>query len=155
MSRKLTATAVALVIAAVSVTTALATPALGGFVSELLARGTLTTPVNANADGVKLRTYGHIDHAVSKITLPPGASSGWHRHPGVVLVTVQSGTLTRYSSDCSRDTFTAGQSFWEAGLQPLVVRNETNHDVINYVTFIAPTGAALRIDSPNPGCAVQ
>lgn len=154
MSRTFTAIVVALVIAAVSVTTALATPAFG-FVSTLLARGTFTTPVNANADGVKLRTYGHIDHAVSQITVAPGGSSGWHRHPGVVLVTVQSGTLTRYSSDCSRDTFTAGQSFWEAGPEPLVVRNETNHDVINYVTFIAPTGAALRIDTPNPGCAVE
>ena len=73
----------------------------------------------------------------------------------MVLVTVQSGTLTRYSSDCSRDTFTAGQSLWEAGLLPLVVRNETHADVINYVTFIVPTGAALRIDTPNPGCAVE
>lgn len=155
MSRKLTAIVVALLIAAVSATTALATPALGGFLSTLLARGTFTTPVDANVDGVKLRTHGSIDHAVSKITLPPGSSSGWHRHPGVVLVTVQTGTLTRYSSDCSQDTFTAGQSFWEAGLQPLVVRNETHTEVINYVTFIVPTGAALRIDTPNPGCAVE
>jgi len=44
---------------------------------------------------------------------------------------------------------------WEAGLLPLVVRNETHADVINYVTFIVPTGAALRIDTPNPGCAVE
>jgi quercetin dioxygenase-like cupin family protein len=155
MSRKLTVMVVALLIAAVSVTTALATPALGGFLSTLLARGTLTTPVNANADGVKLRTHGSIDHAVSKITIPPGGSSGWHRHPGVVLVTVQTGTLARYDSHCNRDEFSAGQSFWEAGLQPLVVRNETHSEVINYVTFIAPTGSALRIDTPNPGCPVE
>ena len=102
-----------------------------------------------------MHTKGHIDHAVSKNTIAPGGSSGWHRHPGVVLVTVQTGTLTRYDSKCKRDTFTAGQSFWEAGPHPLVVRNETNHEVINYVTSLAPTGAALRIDSPNPGCAVN
>jgi quercetin dioxygenase-like cupin family protein len=155
MSRKLTAMVVALLIAAVSAAPALATPALGGFLSTLLARGTLTTPVNANADGVKLRTHGSIDHAVSKITIPPGGSSGWHRHPGVVLVTVQTGTLARYDSHCNRDEFSAGQSFWEAGLQPLVVRNETHSEVINYVTFIAPTGSALRIDTPNPGCPVE
>jgi quercetin dioxygenase-like cupin family protein len=155
MSRKFTALIVALVVAAVSVTTALATPALGGFVSTLLARGTFTTPVNANADGVKLRTHGSTDHAVSVINIPPGGSSGWHRHPGVVLVTVQSGTLARYDSECNRDEFTAGQSFWEAGLNPLVVRNETHHNVVNYVTFIVPTGAPLRIDTPNPGCAVN
>jgi quercetin dioxygenase-like cupin family protein len=155
MSRRLIATAVAFVIAAVSVTTALATPALGGFLSTLLARGTFTTPIHANEDGVKLKTHGSIDHAVSRINIPPGGSSGWHRHPGVVLVTVQTGTLTRYDSECNRDEFTAGQSFWEAGPHPLVVRNETNSEVINYVTFLAPTGAALRIDTPNPGCAVE
>ena len=154
MSKKLIVTVVALVVAAVSVTTALATPA-SGFLSELLARGTFTTPVNAKADGVKLRTYGHIDHAVSKITVAAGGSSGWHRHPGVVLVTVQTGTLTRYDSKCNREEFTAGQSFWEAGPHPLVVRNETHSEVINYVTFLAPKGAALRIDSPNPGFAVN
>lgn len=154
MSKKLTAMFVALLIAAVSVTTALATPAVGSFVGTLLARGTFTTPVDANADGVKLRTHGSIDHAVQTVTLGPGSSSGWHRHPGVTLVTVQSGTLTRYNSGCGKDTFTAGQSFWEAGLDPLVVRNETHDNVVVYVTFIVPTGAALRIDMPNPGCAV-
>src|SRR5687768_6183796 len=146
MSRRLAATAVALLIAAVSVTVALATPAIGT-VATLFARGTLTTPVNANADGVKLRTHGSTDHAVQTITFAPGATSGWHRHPGVVLVTVQSGTLKHYESDCSSDTIAAGQTFWESGPEAIVVRNEDHHDnVVVYVSYIIPTGAPLRID---------
>jgi quercetin dioxygenase-like cupin family protein len=156
MNRKLTATVVALLIAAISVTVALATPALGPVVSTLFARGTLTTAVNANADGVKLRTHGSTDHAVQTLTFGPESSSGWHRHPGVVLVTVKSGTLALYHSDCSRETFTAGQSFWESGPQAIIVRNEDHHDdVVVYASFILPTGAPLRIDMPNPGCAVN
>jgi quercetin dioxygenase-like cupin family protein len=155
MSRKLTVVAAALLIAAIAVTAALATPAVGSFVPTLLARGTFTTSVNATADGVTLRTHGSTDHAVQQVVLGSGASSGWHRHPGITLVTVKSGTLTRYNSDCSRDTFTAGQSFAEAGPNALVVRNEAHDEVITYVTFIAPTGAALRIDMPNPGCPVN
>lgn len=45
----------------------------------------------------------------------------------------------------------AGHSFWEAGPHAILVRNESHADVVVYVTFIAPTGAALRIDIPNPG----
>jgi quercetin dioxygenase-like cupin family protein len=155
MSRKLTATAVALLIAAVAVTAALATPALGTIASTLFARGTLTTPVNANADGVQLRTNGSTDHAVQTISFGAGSSSGWHRHPGVVLVTVQSGTLAHYRSNCSREELNPGQSFWESGTHAGLVRNETRHDVVVYVTYIVPTGAPLRIDMPNPGCAVE
>lgn len=155
MGRKRTVAVAATLIAAVGATVALATPAVGGFASALLARGTFTTPVNADADGVQLRTHGSTDHAVAVINVAPGGSSGWHRHPGVTLVTVQSGTLTRYDSECNRTEFTAGQSFWEAGPNPLLVRNETHHNVVNYVTFIVPTGAPLRIDTPNPGCSVE
>jgi hypothetical protein len=155
MGRRITATAVLLVVVAtIGVTAALATPA-AGLVANLFARGTFTTPVNANADGVKLRTHGSTDHAVQEVNFTAGSTSGWHRHPGVVLVTLKSGTLVRYHSDCSRETFTAGQSFFESGTHAALVRNESHHDTIVYVSYILPTGAPLRIDMPNPGCAVQ
>src|SRR5688572_27711769 len=32
-------------------------------------------------------------------TMAPGATSGWHRHPGAILVLVKSGTLTTYGLD--------------------------------------------------------
>lgn len=155
MRRSIIAGVVTTLVAGILVAVALATPAVGSFVATLLARGTFTTPVNASADGVTLRTHGSTDHAVAEIVIGPGSSSGWHRHPGVTLVTVKSGTLTRYGSNCGRDTFTAGQSFAEAGPNALVVRNETHDNVVTYVSFIVPTGAALRIDMPNPGCPVE
>lgn len=155
MRKSIAAGVVATLVTGILVTVALATPAIGSFVPTLLARGTFTTPVNAAADGVTLRTHGSTDHAVQQVVLGPGSSSGWHRHPGVTLVTVKSGTLTRYGADCSRDTFAAGQSFAEAGPNALLVRNETHDNVTVYVTFIAPKGAALRIDMPNPGCHVE
>lgn len=155
MSRKLAAVVAAFVVAGAAVAVALATPAIGTITATLFARGTLTTPANANADGVELRTQGPTDHAVQKIVFGAGSSSGWHRHPGVVLVTVESGTLTRYRADCSSETLTAGQSFWESGAHAGMVRNETHADVVVYVTYILPTGAPLRIDMPDPGCGGQ
>jgi hypothetical protein len=154
MRRRVTIIAVVVVGAAVGITAALATPPRG-LIPTLFARGTVTTPVRADADGVVLRTDNTTDHAVQEIVLTPGASSGWHRHPGVVLVTVKSGTLALYDSHCRRETVTAGQTFWQSGMGTDLVRNETAHDAVLYVTYIVPTGAPLRIDTPNPGCAVD
>lgn len=155
MRKRLIVTAVAVLAAAVSVTVALATPAVGTLTATLFARGTLTTPVRANADGVSLRTDHHTDHVVQTITFGPNSSSGWHRHPGVVLVTVQSGTAVHYDSTCKAETIAAGQTFWESGSHATVLRNETNQNMVVYVSYILPTGAPLRIDMPNPGCAVN
>ncbi len=155
MRRRVTIIAVVVLVgAAVGVTAAIATPARGLIVT-LFARGTLTTPVSANADGIVLQTDDTTDHAVQKIVSTPGASSGWHRHPGVVLITVHSGTVALYDSQCRRETVTAGHTFWQSGMDADLVRNETAQDAVLYVTYIVPTGAPLRIDTPNPGCAVH
>lgn len=82
-------------------------------------------------------------------------SSGWHTHPGVVLVTVASGTLVRYEADCSATTYTAGDAFTEAGDHAALVRNEAPSipAVVN-VTYVVPAGTrALPQDADNPGCA--
>jgi hypothetical protein len=154
MRRRFTIIAVVVVVAAVAITAALATPPRG-LIATLFARGTLTTPVRADADGIVLRTDHTTDHAVQEIVQVPGGSSGWHRHPGVVLFTVKSGTVATYDSHCRRETLTAGQSDWQSGTEVDLVRNETAHDAVLYVTYIIPTGAPLRIDTPNPGCAVD
>ena len=37
------------------------------------------------------------------------------------------------------------------GEQEHIARNETAEPATNLVTYLAPPGAALRIDQPNPG----
>jgi hypothetical protein len=153
MRNKLTALVVVFLVAAVAVTAALATPST--VIATLLARGTFTKPINASADGITLRANHSTDHAVQTITSPPGATSGWHAHPGIALITVKSGTVALYDSNCVRETFSAGQSFLEACSDAVLVRNETAHDAVLYVTFIVPADVPLRIDKPNPGYAVE
>jgi quercetin dioxygenase-like cupin family protein len=83
----------------------------------------------------------------------PGAASGWHSHPGFLVSTVVSGELTRYSTDCSAETFGPGQSFYETGASTFIVKNETNKEAIDTVTFVVPGGTpttGLRIDKPQP-----
>ncbi len=91
-------------------------------------------------------------------TFAPGAASGWHSHPGYLTSTVVSGQVIRYGTDCSSQTFSAGQSFYETGASTFIVKNPSTTDpaVVN-VTFVVPGGTpttALRIDKAQPsGCA--
>ena len=133
--------------------TALATAA-SGFSPTALARGTMSGSVQFNTGEIKLQTKGSSDFAMATVTILPLGSSGWHSHPGVVLVTVKSGSLVFYASDCSATTHSAGTSFVESGDLAGLVRNEsTTTNAVVYVTYIVPAGApALRIDQANPGC---
>ena len=131
---------------------ALATPPTD-FVPEPLARGSLGQ-LDAQGDGVQVTTENtNADVAVSKVTIGPGGSSGWHHHPGVVLVSVASGTLTQYNEDCDKAVYATGEGFTESGDHPGIVQNEGNADVVVYVTFIVPSDTpsdGLLIDDPQP-----
>ncbi len=87
------------------------------------------------------------------VKFAPGAYSGWHSHPGFLVSTVLSGQLTRYGADCSPQTFGPGQSFYETGASTFIVKNETNADASDTVTFVVPGGTpttALRVDKAQP-----
>jgi quercetin dioxygenase-like cupin family protein len=159
--RKAIAVTVAVVAPLAVVATALATTPSGIMVTTFV-RATLDGNrarggVKVSADHVQLRTKGATDVAMQVISSPAGASSGWHSHPGVVLVAVQSGTVTRYDSHCRATQFGPGQSFVESGNRAVLVRNNTTSDALLYVTLIVPKSAPLlRIERPQPaGCAVS
>jgi hypothetical protein len=87
------------------------------------------------------------------VKFPPGAYSGWHTHPGFLVSTELTGTLTRYSTDCSSQTYDPGPSSTETGANTFIVKNETSAPASDIVTFIVPGGTpttALRIDKAQP-----
>ena len=144
----------ATILLAVVVGTAFATGA-SEFHGTPLARGTTAGSMQFNMGDIKFQTKGRVDVAQATVTIDPLGSSGWHSHPGVVLVTVSSGTVTFYNADCSFNTYPAGTSFVESNGATGLARNEsTTTAAVVYVTYIVPAGApALRIDQLNPGCA--
>jgi len=94
----------ALLALAVSAGTALATPGVGITSAPVLARGTnQTAQVVAGA--------ANTDVVTTQLTLAPGATTGWHSHPGPVTVVVTAGTVSFWRTpDCVERTLEAGDS---------------------------------------------
>jgi quercetin dioxygenase-like cupin family protein len=97
-----------------------------------------------------------LDIATQMITFDPGGQSGWHTHPGPVFISVIEGTMTFYEGDdpdCRPMVLHAGEGFvdGQTDRHAHIARNETALPARNLVTYLAPPGAALRIDAPNPG----
>src|SRR2546430_2813813 len=106
------------VIAASGATIAFASTG-SGFTSTILAhRATLSDSVKVNDDRVKLQTKGPTDVQVQTITYTPRGFSGWHFHPGLVIVVVESGHVTAHYSDCHTRTYGPHETFVESGTAP-------------------------------------
>jgi quercetin dioxygenase-like cupin family protein len=140
----------------------LATPGSGVVSATVVARGTFADPTDVK---FKVDTLGqevvHVGNAqqtvVQQIVIGPGGHTGWHSHPGPVVVVVTGGTLTFYSSEdpgCNPRTYGAGDAFIES--RPGLGRNEsTTENLELWATYFdvppPPPAGNLRIDEPAPG----
>ena len=150
-----------------------------GFTSTPVGRGNLGTfnlKCKANRDDAKgeshdnndnksnpggycaeLKSRDNTDIVVANIVVTPGGNSGWHSHPGPVMVIVKTGTLTVYHGprrSCSPTRHPAGTSFLEEGGMVHIARNEGAVDATTTATYLVPAGALQRIDEAAPGnCA--
>jgi quercetin dioxygenase-like cupin family protein len=130
---------------------ALATPS-SGFTTVLLARSSL-------ADRLKIQTHPHqiTDIVVQSVAIAPGGQSGWHYHPGPIVVAVKSGTITLYDADdptCTPRSVSAGAAFIEEPGHVHLARNEGATTEQHVSTYILPMGAPTRVDAPDPGNCV-
>ena len=138
---------------------ALATPGVGILSAPVHARGTLGESQVVNSkSGIHLKTKGSVDVATQQIVIAGGGSTGWHSHPGPVLVTVKSGSLRLIYSDdatCEGTVYEAGDSFIDRGdLVTHIARNESlTQSVELWATYLVPgaPGTGFRNDvSPAP-----
>ena len=149
--RRITASiAFATATATLALIAAFVAPARGTAPSGLhtlsLDRGTVADGFRIRVDGVRVSSQGPVDFVVEHLTFAPGGTTGWHVHPGPVLVIVKAGTVTKYSADCTLNRYSTGQAFVELGPTDVnMVRNETNSTAETLVTFLTPVGA-LPID---------
>ena len=142
--------------------TALATPG-SGFIPSPVVNGhfgtlTLNTANNKTGNwGMVLKTLDDSDIGADRLSLQPGAFSGWHAHPAPVFVTVTQGTIVWYDGSnplCSSHTYHAGESFIEGTERTHNVKNASQSDTAEfYAIVIKPAGfvgPAFRLDRPEP-----
>lgn len=100
---------------------------------------------------------------VQQITIKSAANNagvvgttGWHSHPGPVVVLITAGEMSFYDSDdptCTVHTYTAGQAFVDSGQGHVhIARNEGSVNLELWATYFdVPPGGAFRIDAPASG----
>jgi quercetin dioxygenase-like cupin family protein len=111
----LAVTALGLAAGVLAASPAHATPP-AGVTTKILGSGTTLAGFTIHVDGINVASKDAAGFTVAHLTFAPGATTGWHAHPGPVLVIVRTGTVTKYSAqDSTAHTYTAGQAFVEHG----------------------------------------
>jgi quercetin dioxygenase-like cupin family protein len=140
--------------------TASATPVIGTITVETV-RGPFAEDLKINTrfeNGakVRLKTNGPIELITQRIVAEPGASFGWHSHPGENVNVVKQGTLTLYHDDaCAQGMeFGPGTSFPTHPSDVHLARNEGTDTLVFFATYLAPLATPplpVRVDEPSPG----
>ena len=153
LHRRLAFGAIAVAVAAGGATIALANT--GNTATTILGhRATLSDSVQVNQDRIKFQTKDPVDLITQKVTFPTLGTSGWHYHPGVVLVVVESGHVTTHDANCQTKTYGPGQAFVESGTDPFMVSNESSTEqAVDIATIASPAGSPFRIETDPPPCA--
>ncbi len=92
---------------------------------------------------------------MQQIVIGPGGQTGWHDHPGPVVVLVKSGVVTFFSGHaCTPRNYSAGQAFitdsGPGGVNLGVNPGPENLEL--WVTYFdVPPGGDFRIDAAKPG----
>ncbi|HEV8624758.1 MAG TPA: cupin domain-containing protein, partial [Acidimicrobiia bacterium] len=136
---------VALAWAAVSlagVTAAIATPPSGTINRNDLAVGKVT-------DDIDIQRTEPSDFYIQVVTIDPGASSGWHTHPGPEYSILKAGEIVMERAPaCQPLTLKAGQGFFIPGGTPHMAHNDGKEPAELYVTYTVPSGnTTLRQDA--------
>lgn len=136
-----------------------------------MARGKITEPFNVRTPKAageepwpplaNLKTKGPSDFYSVRLTLRPGVHTGWHKHQGFVLTTVEQGTVTEYDESCQSRTYSGqrggpvsvGDGFVDRG-RTHILKNEGTTDVVLALFTIIPPGAPPFDGSPVAPCAV-
>lgn len=124
-----------------------------GITPQVLVTSTLVEDTVVNHDRIKVQTKDPITVRVQKQTFAPGSFSGWHHHPGAVVVAIQSGFVTFTDANCNSKTYGPGMPDGSV----FVEGDDDSHEArsasgaIAYVTVLAP-GTVFRIEDAERSC---
>jgi len=140
---------------------AVLTPSSGIVSASVFARASFADPTD-----IKFKIKGQSQEVIQvnnahetviqQIVIAPGGQTGWHSHPGPVVVLIKSGQMSFYDGDdptCTVRTYSAGEAFVDSGQGHVhIARNEGSENLEIWATYFdVPPGGMFRIDAPSPG----
>ena len=156
--RKATKTILATVAASGLISPAIGSPGAGVTPTNYVTAD-LTNSVEVNHYRIKLQTKDPATVRVQKLEFAAGGHTGFHHHPGAVIVSIQSGSLNLVDGgDCSIHTYNAGSVFVEG--EDHVHEAVSPGGAVVYVTYIVPRdydppNEKFRVEEPAPFCATR
>lgn len=152
----LTVAAVAVAVVFSSLASAAATAA-GATASSTTAAASepILTPIAAALvpGPIDIDRNGRSNVVTARIDFKPGDTTGWHFHPGPVLVQVVSGAVTlRHAAHgrCLSKVVRAGHGFFEMPGAIHVADNRRQDPAVVYATFVLPPRAPPAVSTPTP-----
>ena len=126
----------------------------GTAIRDIHTHSTLTIPGMEEDFTADVDTEGSSNVIEQEIKFLPGGTTGWHRHPGIVVLTLaaDSGSIDWYDSKCGKTTYNAGDS-WTEGTKLHDLVNRSAIDAHFLVTYIVAKDVPQRTDEPAPKCA--
>ena len=152
--------------ASITIGIAVATPTVGAIDNVILSTGTAQREIHTNAHlalpgldedfSAVLVADGSSNIIEQEVTFIPGGTTGWHKHPGIVLLTLtaDSGPVDWYDSKCGKTVYNAGDS-WTEGTKLHDVVNHGSTNVHFLVTYIVAKDVNKRTDEAAPRCAAE
>jgi len=158
--RQLALVAIVAAVSCVAVAAAL-TPSFGVVSAPVLARASFADPTD-----LKFKIKGQSQEVIQvnnaqetviqQVIIAPGGHTGWHSHPGPVVVLIKSGQMSFYDSEdptCTVRTYSAGEAFIDSGQGHVhIARNEGSVNLELWATYFdVPAGGAFRINADSTG----
>jgi quercetin dioxygenase-like cupin family protein len=138
-------------------TVAIASPPIN-FGGEGLVAADRVGPINIESLGgvLKFHTTQDVDTAVVKLVFGANSSSGWHHHPGMVLVQVAEGQVTVTDASCNRKVYGVGKPNGSVFVEDESVHRVTSQTgAVAYATAIVRNAnpKVFRVEDSRPACA--
>jgi quercetin dioxygenase-like cupin family protein len=123
---------------------------------------TMEEPIKVHNDRIDLKTRDASIVRMQLLTFGTNSTTGWHHHPGMVIVGVESGSIDLWETDCSKTTYGPGSPNGTVFIEALPHAHQATSTAgaLVRVTYIVPstgavTPANFRVEEQVPFCATS
>lgn len=145
------------------------TPTVGIAFNNILSTGTINRDIRTHAEvplpsategsgddeggwEAQLQSEGPSNFITQDVAFVPGGYTGWHNHPGILLLTLTEGSVDWYDATCKKHVYVAGDS-WTESTSLHYVRATGSVNARFLITYLVAKGHPKRTDQPAPACA--